>query len=231
MTGINIDGRAATVKGRGYQAGPVSVSDFTILDDWEDNDLVPKNSSWSYIEIDGGSVVSSPALAGSYSGEAAGNTGNQAFVGQRDTVITPTAASTLARLSTLSEQGGTWAIGKITGSPTAADFWNQTSEYAFISRVESERNTGEIDLVGTTTNIGTISANTNYKILWENIDFSAETYDITITRVSDGTTIASVTGEPFADSTADMDFFGFGNGQGGGGFCAAYADNIKINTS
>jgi hypothetical protein len=213
----------------GYlSAGKDAIPD-ALVDDFEDDNLTPAASNWSWSFVENGSTVSSPTLAGSFSGEASDGLGIAGWVGERDSTAQISAVRTLIRVSNITEQAGQWAIGAITGSPTRGAWQFEQDQFSFISRVKTIHDgSGQINIVGGSTNIGSISANTNYKILWENIDYTNETYDLTITKVSDGSEVASVGAEPFNESTSDMDFFGWANGDGSGGTLATYADDIFV---
>jgi hypothetical protein len=215
----------------------------TVVDDFEDGDKVAAGTEWSWVEtgsISDGystvSVVTSPTLAGDYAGEASNNRGTEGWIAQRSSPVKITGVSTLIRQSNLTEQAGQWAIGKITGDlNNNGGFWNDMGDGDIlpISRVKTlQDGSGQIDLFNQQTNIGTLSAGTNYKILWKEIDYSTETYDIEITKQSDGTVIASETDVPFNSSMDNADFFGFGNGAStgdvGGGTLSVYADDIKV---
>lgn len=187
--------------GRGSVLTETTSGTTIVIDDFDsdsnDPDITTLASNWDGWNQDTGnlSAQSGTVLAGSNSGELSVSSGGDVFVRtNRDNSAQITEVTALVQISSLDGGVNVDAQALRTEGP---DLNNRdlVSECLF-------RQNGDIGAGGSTA--GSWSAGTTYKVRLYNHDYSAETYDVEVTRTSDSTVVGSLSGVGFKNSVSGI---------------------------
>jgi len=169
----------------------------TIVDDFEDGNITTKASNWDGWNQDTGAFsATGSALSGSFSGALDVSSGDDKLVRTNaDNAGEYSEVTCLMEIDNLDGSENSDGQAFRTEGP---DLNNRD----FVSGVLFRQNGVVDDINGT--NVGSWSANTTYRVRLSNHDYSADTYDLKVIRISDSTVVASATGVAFANSVSGI---------------------------